>query len=942
MPHLTYSASDLSNFLACNHLALLDRAARLGGPKPPVFDDPGLELLWERGLRHEAAYEEALRGQGLTVLRIEDPGRDVPYADRWNRLTGRTLEAMRSGVDVIAQGGLWDGTWVGRPDFLRRVDDTNAPLGWRYEARALEEPPYAPEPAAHCDVCAWSVRCDAERRDVDHLTLVAGIHRSHRHMLAERGISTLEALGRAETSVVTEGLPTSQIPTYQRVHNQARVQLRGRIENRPIHELLEVVEGEGLAALPAPSRGDLFFDIEGNPYAADYGLEYLFGVADAEGNYVGKWGLDRAGEKRAFEEFTDLVIARLQAYPDMHVYHFAPYEPTALKRLMGMHGTREAEVDRLLRGGVLVDLYRVVRQALRASVESYSIKKLEPFYGFARQVELRAASTALSLFDAWLELCPDEEAPRDILAQVEGYNRDDCLSTLRLRDWLERLRAERETTTGTPIPRPQPVGGEPPDNLAKRLEEVAVRMDALLAGVPEDPQERTPEEQGRWLLAQLLEFHRRENKASWWEYFRCLELPAAERLEDRAVLADLAYVGVVGTEKKSDIHRYRFPPQDHGVRGAARDADTEKSAGSFVAIDNAAGHIDLKRGPNSKVPHPRALIPYDMIPDEVLRASLLRLADEVIAHGLTGRGSAAVDLIMRNPPRLASDAVLMRDGETPLDAALRLVDEMDGTVLPIQGPPGAGKTYTAAAMIVRALELGRRVGVTANSHKVISNLLREACRAAQRAGVRLAGIQKCSAEEWCSEKVVEATDSNARVAEALRSGEANLAAGTAWLWSRDDMAGSVDVLFVDEAGQFSLANTLAVASAGRNLVLLGDPRQLDQPLQGAHPPGAEASALEHLFGGEVTVPPDRGLFLEKTWRLHPEICAFTSEIFLCGATGASPGIGQTAADRNAPARGERSAARAGSACRQPERVSRGSGCCCRTRRLACRRLFLGR
>ncbi|HSH44925.1 MAG TPA: AAA domain-containing protein, partial [Longimicrobiales bacterium] len=320
---------------------------------------------------------------------------------------------------------------------------------------------------------------------------------------------------------------------------------------------------------------------------------------------------------------------------------------------------------------------------------------------------------------------------------------------------------------------------------------------------------------------------------------------------------------------------------------------------------------DLSRGKTSQVPHPRALIPYDMIPDGILKGSLLRLADSVLEHGLGDANPhrAALDLLLARAPRVGGDratgkpsggldraggahpsADLKRPEENTLEAARRLALSVDRTVLPIQGPPGAGKTYTGARMIVRALAAGKRVGVTATSHKVISNLLNKVCEAAAEEGVEVRGIQKAKESQWCGASQVEATAKPADVAAALASGEKQLAAGTAWLFAREDMVGAVDLLFVDEAGQYSLANALAVAPAAGSLVLLGDPRQLEQPQQGVHPEGADVSALDHLLRGEATMPGDRGLFLAHTYRLHPEICAFTSEIFYRGRLESEPGL----------------------------------------------------
>lgn len=757
-----------------------------------------------------------------------------------------------------------------------------------------------PEPVDHCDVCKWAPDCDARRRADDHLSLVAGISSHQRRALGDRAIGTLEELASLTLPVVP---PVAGIgrESFERIQKQARIQADGRRDRTTIYELLRpVVPEQGLARLPAPSPGDLFFDIEGDPYAMDDGLEYLFGIIEpgAAGEagapvFHAFWGTDRAGEKRAFEATIDLIMDRLARDPEMHVYHFAPYEPTAVKRLMGRHATREEQVDRLLRGGVFVDLFGVVRQSLRASVESYSIKKLEALYGFSREIDLRDAGSSIVAFERWIEL-GDEAARADdpeILSRIEAYNRDDCVSTWWLRNWLEDRRADLERTDAIAIPRPQPKEDGPRPDLAAALARVEALAGRLTVGIPADPSERTGDEQGRWLLAQLLSWHRREEKSFWWNHYRLMnDLTDEERVEDRDALGDLTYEGVIADEGAFQVHRYRFPPQESEVRTGTehKDPATSASTGRILDIDLLAGHLDVRRKRDATTPHPRSLVPFGYIGTDEQKESLYRLGEWVADHEIDAPGAyrAARDLILRHPPRAGQpDGAALRDDtalESSSDAAARLAMRLDNTTLAIQGPPGSGKTSTAAQMIVDLLRAGKRVGITANSHKVIVNLLDRACKAAANAGVEVRAIQKAEKDHVSRWPSVKRADDNAHVRDALAGGDANLAAGTAWLWSRGDMTEAVDVLFVDEAGQFSLANAVAVAGAARSVVLLGDPAQLDQPLQGTHPPGAEKSSLAHVLGEASTMPPDRGLFIERTWRLHPDLCRFTSEAFYAG------------------------------------------------------------
>ncbi len=769
-----------------------------------------------------------------------------------------------------------------------------------------------PEPVEHCEVCRWNADCQARRRADDHTSLVAGITRRQRKALDARAVTTLEALGELTLPMIPALDGTSPV-ALTRVREQARLQLQGRRAGRLMYELLlppagEAVDSErGLATLPEPSAGDLFLDIEGDAYAFEDGLDYLFGVLDSNGDFRAFWSRDGdgefsvAGEKCAFEQLIDFVIARLDRDPTVHVYHYAPYEPTALKRLMGRHATREDEVDRLLRGGVLVDLHRTVRQGVRASVESYSIKRIEPLYGFTREIDLRDAGSSIAAFAEWLELGHGERPSADHLRRIEAYNRDDVESNRRLRDWLEERRTELARATGLPVPRPADRAGEPSDEQTEAQRRVADLAARLSDGVPADPADRSAEQQGRWLLAQLLSWHRREEKSTWWEFFRLVGLNSDQLVEEDDPLGGLELIGPVGepTGKRvfRQVWRYRYLDQDHDIRAGDDVFDPalaqvhpdaapwDWQAGTVEAIDVAARTIDVKRPIGAGTSHPSALVPLVLFRTPEQQAALMRIGEWVADNGLErqdGPYLAGRDLLLGRAPRVAQAAgePLRRDGENALDAARRLILAMERGTLAIQGPPGSGKTYTGAHMITELLRADRTVGICATSHKVIGHLLVKAIEAAQKEGVGVRSMQRANDDaDLCGHPDVSHADDNAEVRAALDAGEVNLVAGTAWLWSPQAMAEAVDVLFVDEASQISLANVLAISQAARALVLLGDPQQLEQPLKGTHPPGADRSALAHLLGTAATMPSHRGLFLETTWRLHPDVCRFTSEAF---------------------------------------------------------------
>jgi uncharacterized protein len=947
---LLVSATDLANHLACRHLTGLDRGAAEGRWKPPDWFRPDADLLRERGLEHERAYLAHLERQGLEITRLAEGdersnlretvaamyrgaqviaqatlagGRWGGRADVLRRverpsgLGGWSYEAVdtklsretRAGAILQLclysellreiQGVLPESMHVvpRRPDFpldSYRVDDYLA--YYRLVRRRLVEAVDAgvgerlstyPEPVPHCEICRWFPRCDRERRADDHLSLVAGISRLQTRELESREIQTLARLA-AETIPIRWKPARGAREGYGRVREQARIQLAGRVEERHLYELLPLLPGHGLACLPAPSPGDLFLDLEANPYVDEGGLEYLFGwvVAGPTGPvYRGAWAVDRHEERRGFETLMDVILERWAADPGMHVYHYGVYEPGAIKRLMGRHATREAEVDRLLRAGRFVDLHAIVKQSLRASVEEYSIKRLEPLYGFERKQPLDQAGAALRVIERSLELGVSVDPGDEQAKIVEAYNQDDCLSALALRDWLERLRVEAEAS-GLEIPRPAEKEGDPSERIGEREQKTRELSERLLAGVPEEPTDRSAEQRALWLLANMLDWHRREEKAPWWEYFRLRELLDEELLDEMAGLAGLAFVERVGGR----VDRYRFEAQETRIRKGDKlhlPLPDDRAFGEVVAIDFATRTVDIEKTRACAERHPTSLFAHENVPSDKLAESLLRLGRWIAEHGVDAPGPyrAARDLLLGRGPRLAAGAggALQRDEETGVQAARRLALQLDHGALAIQGPPGSGKTYTGARMICDLVRRGRRVGVCAVSHKVIRNLLKGVSEAAAKDGCVVASLHKVSEESTGDlPPGVTETKSNRDVERALQQGPVRIVGGTAWLWSRSEFFEAVDVLFVDEAGQMSLANVLSIAGAGKNLVLLGDPRQLEQPIQGSHPEGTAISALEHVLDGHRTIPPERGLFLEETWRLPPAICRFTSDLFYEG------------------------------------------------------------
>lgn len=776
-----------------------------------------------------------------------------------------------------------------------------------------------PEACEQCDICRWWPVCNQRRRDDDHLSFVAGMTRRAQRLLEGSGVGTLAALGKLH-------LPMSERPkklreeSLSRLQHQAALQLTAR-ESTPGHELLlPPLERKGLNRLPVPDAGDVFFDVEVDRYAAGGSFVYLFGWVerDAAGKLTphALWANTRAEEKRNFEQFVDHVRKRRETFPDLHIYHFAHLERTLLSELAGSHATREQVVDDWLREDVLCDLLAIVKQALRAGVETYSLKDLEQFYKYVRQTDLREAAESRRWFELLREggtndLAESREVIEGYRAVIEHYNREDCESTAGLCDWLEALRVEL-VAQGHSLARPgdEAAAAEPEDKASHIKEweaQVARLRGRLLQGVAPEPAPRSPGQEARRLLADVLDWHRRKESPTWREYFRTQRLTADECFEETGPIGLLGPEQDRGKEKKSRLYAYDFPPQEHKIKKGDKVECpvTGAKLGEVFELDRAGSTIVVKRTQTLEQP-PTAIIVNPSPPkSDALQNALAKIAESLadndfgldVADDDWGAPQitypAARALLLRSAPQLLGNTPLRKPGESASAAAVRVAPLLDKTLLAIQGPPGAGKTHTASRMILELLRAGKRVGITGPSHKVIGNLLEKVHNDGAGSNVAVRSLQKVAEIEQgvCHDANALATASGAALKKQLEEffkDGGQIIAGTQFFFAGESLQKPLDVLFIDEAGQFSLANALAVSVAAHSLVLLGDPQQLAQPDEGSHPPGAGASALEHVLGGEATIAPERGIFLDETWRLPPAIAAFTSRYFYAGKLQTNP------------------------------------------------------
>lgn len=902
------SASDLMRFMGCNHATTLDLSYMRGNGPVPRADSDDAALLQKQGDAHEAAHLAKLKASGASVIEIARS--DLAKNAR------ETRAALASGPQIVFQGALLGDNWGGWSDFLERVErpsdlgafsyevtDTklkrrphpkhvlqlvlysdllaqmqgtapefaNVELGdgSRARLRLADYEAYArmarqrletfldntaltrPVPCADCTLCRWGDHCESLWQAEDSLFNVANITRTQVKKLEAAGVTTMEGLGGLDQ-------PIRRIAetTRARLVTQARLQ-HARKTGAPAFELREPEPGKGFDLLPAPQPGDIFYDIEGDPHY-EGGLEYLHGVW-FDDQFTAFWAHDHAAEALALADLLGFFRERLAAYPEARIYHYAPYEITALRRLTAKYGIGEAFLDRLLRERRFVDLFAVIRGALIGSEANYSIKSMEAFYGRVRDGEVKTAGGSVVAYERWRET-----GEQPILDEIEDYNRIDCVSTEELRNWLVSIRPN--------VPWPILAADAGDKEVEEDADTQALRDMLAASSLPQERQD---------MLFNLGMFHKREAKPAQWAVFDSAGKDQEDLIDDLDALAGLEAIAPAIPVKRSMLRRYRFPLQETKLRAGRKATvpvvDGPPASVSIEELDRSQWIIAIKAGPGKAhlLADRLTLHPDWPLSTDVIAAALRdAIADQCGPRRLT----ALDDLLARTEPRLATGPRAdLLDGADPLTGTIAAIAAMDGTVLPIQGPPGTGKTYVIARAILALVRQGHRVGVTSNSHEAIRNVLM-GCLAAQDDGDPVPGLcighKVSSGEDGYPEDCTGVTRSTAND-DTLWS-RAKVIGGTAFFFARPEHEQALDWLFVDEAGQVGLANMVAIGRCARNIVLVGDPRQLPQVIQGAHPTPANLSCLEWMLGKHATIPPDRGIFLPVSRRMHPDVCGFIS------------------------------------------------------------------
>lgn len=901
---------------------------------PKDASDPLLSYLADKGYKHEERFFKELQNEHQHVIEIDNK---LPEDNQ----VEATLAAMNAGADVIFQACLRKHPFRGFADFLIRTEEPSALGEYSYipwdTKLAKSVKPYfiiqlccysemlegvqgvlpgsigvvlgtnelvtystsqiydyylakksefydqqdafdmssMPDPFEYNEFGQWTDFVQERRIETDHLSLVANITRTQIAKLEEAGISTCDGLANTSIKAVHK-LPEE---IFKRLQAQASIQKESEVVGSTQYAILPNQESTstGLTLLPPHDSHDLFWDLEGYPLADD-GLEYLWGCSYFDGSgkrlFWERWAHDHEQEKAAFTAFIQFAYQRWRDHSDMHVYHYGHYEITVCQRLMGRYGVCEFEVDELLRNDVFIDLYKIVRHGLLIGEPKYSIKNVERLYRPARKTEVASGSDSIVEYGHWRDI-PDGETWEEssILSNIRDYNIDDCDSTQELVGWLREVQSEsgiqyqqgdEENSTEEPK-EPEPA-------------------DILQANLLELSESASHSEEVRFLarqLAYLVRFHHRANKPMWWRFFERSGMSYAELHDDADCIVDCQRTDKAGYHKtersRNIIYEYTYDVGQEFRNKRFKSAFMLREIKPRITVDfvdtvNGIIGFSAKYQPEETVD----VIADEHVPAKVIEDSIFNIGERFLAE--KGLNKLLADfLLRRRPDTLGFDLNEIENAphEEKFDLIIEAIKRLDNSIITIQGPPGTGKTYTATRLIRALLKDGKTIGVTSNSHEAINNVMSGVATLLREKGddYPLFKIQK-EEKIGLQQLGVKNIATNSGIKKGIVSG-GSVVGATAWGFSRPEA--QVDYLFIDEAGQVALANLTAMSTQATNIVCLGDQMQLPQPVEGSHPEDSGLSILDYFLKEHPTVPPDMGIFLDTSYRMHHDVNQFISD-----------------------------------------------------------------
>ena len=742
-----------------------------------------------------------------------------------------------------------------------------------------------PDPAESKSWGNWSAFAKQLLIEKDHLLQVANILRSQIKKLNQADIRTMKQLSDTNMKNIKGMNPI----VFQRLKAQASIQIESAGQSTPKFKIIKPNDGErsGLALLPPQSQLDVFFDIEGDPFD-EGGLEYLWGNTylndQGERSFKDFWAHNRDQEKKAFEQFIHWVYERWQRDPSMHIYHYANYEITACRKLMGRYGVCEFEVDQLLRNEVFVDLYKLVKGCLILGEPKYSIKNVEHLYRGKRETAVAGGDASIAVYENWRELNAigeqgDTWQTSNILKDIRDYNIDDCDSTLELADWLRHQQKKYDISYlgKTEVVEPE---------VKEEATELTQLRDRLLEKALEYSTSDPKKEALFSNLAWILEFHRREAKPVFWRLFERLGLSHVELLDDLNCLACCERTrrdAFKPTPRSRNLaYEFQFDPAQE-FKGASNSfylLGLEDENGKYLKANYLEEFSDLPNGLIVLQMKQESSDLITIVSDEHVNANPIPHSIYQVVEGYESgqlERCAIIDFLNRSKPVIKNykdDPIASsNDPNQRLQQVINSVKNLDNSYLTIQGPPGSGKSHTGKHIIAELVKTGAKIGVSSNSHKAINNLLLSTAKFCREEGINATFACTKETEPELIDAGVSILNNN-NLANHVEPG--CVLGTTAWGFSRDDMSEQLDYLFVDEAGQVSIANLVAMSRSSKNLVLMGDQMQLGQPSQGTHPAESGLSILDYLLHDTPTISNDMGVFLGTTYRMHSAVNQFIS------------------------------------------------------------------
>jgi uncharacterized protein len=755
-----------------------------------------------------------------------------------------------------------------------------------------------PERCSFCALCEWTDVCEKKWEDEDHLNQIANIRKDQIKKIERHGIKTLKQFSKLKE---TEKIKELSSNIFKKHLSQAKLLIKSTETGKPEYKILPLVNGRGFNRLPKPAASgqDLFFDIEGldkilNPEETGNdksGLEYLFGIynhADKKEPFKHFWAHKQSEEKEKFAELLNFFEKHLKKYPDAHIYHFNHYEKTALTKLSQKHGLNIGRVNALLREGKLVDLHKVVTQGMQVSVKEYSLKNLEKFYDFKRKGEIQKAHESTDKYLDWIET-----EDKKFLEEIKAYNREDCESTYALKEWLiKKIRPQ--------IPNVSWNVYKEPKKKIKDWEKENVPYIKLI-------NEELKNSKIKNILSNILGFHKREDDIFWQDIFnRAANKNDEDLIEDAKCIGNMEKIKSEPDENDSKdlnkIYTYKFEKQDYKVKEnknvlkALEDNLDENKVGKVLKIDDSNNNENIiKIRSLEELPKTLSIITDGFVNSKPIINAIRRFI--ISAAKGEKKYNATYEILKKNYPKIKN----IKEGENIikdddfLKESFQAVENINNSYLYFQGPPGVGKTYTAAFIIIELLKKSKKIGITANSHKVIFNLLKKIEELSLKDKFSFQGFHKGSSSDpekrYVDGKFIKNISGRIRVTPKkyedamdleFKNMSADLFSGTAWCFSRPACDEKLDYIFIDEAGQLSIADVVAISLSAKNVVIIGDQMQLSSPTSAVHPGDSGESIPEFLLENQDTISPDKGIFIDKSRRLHPNICNFISENFYDG------------------------------------------------------------